>query len=60
MWDVERELVRKQLTPAQLKKAYKGADTNPATGAPWTLDEAIARLVGMGYSHNDAVTFLEE
>ena len=60
VWDVERELVRKQLTPAQLKKAYKGADTNPATGAPWTLDEAIARLVGMGYSHNDAVTFLEE
>ena len=60
VWDVERELVRKQLTPAQLKKAYKGADTNPATGAPWTIDEAIARLVGMGYSHNDAVTFLEE
>lgn len=60
LWDAEQTLVRKQLTPAQLKKAYRNADTNPATGAPWTLDEALARLIAMGYSHNDATTFLEE
>lgn len=60
IWQAERALVRKQLTPAQLKKAYKAGDVNPATGAVWTLDEALARLVGMGYSRNDALTFLEE
>lgn len=60
IWQAERALVRKQLTPAQLKKAYKGGDVNPATGGVWTLDEALTRLIGMGYSHNDATTFLEE
>ena len=60
LWQEERSLVRKQLTPAQIKKAYKNADTNPATGAAWTFSEAQARLVGMGYSVNDATTFLEE
>lgn len=59
-WDRTRALQRKQLTPAQLKKVYRNADTNPATGAAWTLDEVVARLVGMGYSYNDALTFLEE
>lgn len=60
LWDDEASLVRKQLTPAQLKKAYKAGDVNPATGAAWTLDDAIARLIAMGYSHNDALTFLDE
>jgi len=60
LWDVERELTRKQLTPAQVKKAYADAVTNPATGAAWTLDDATAALVARGYSLNDAHTFLAE
>jgi hypothetical protein len=60
LWDRELELVRKQLTPTQLKKAWKGSTANPATGAPWTRDEAIARLERMGYSAADAETFLDE
>lgn len=60
LWDAEQTIVRKQLTPAQLKKAYTSGDVNPATGQPWTHDEAQARLIAMGYSANDATTFLEE
>jgi hypothetical protein len=60
LWNHERALVRKQLTPTQLKKAWKGSTVNPATGAPWTRDEAIARLERMGYSAFDAETFLDE
>jgi hypothetical protein len=60
LWNRERDIARKQLTPTQLKKAWKGAVTNPATGAPWTRDEALARLESMGYSPEDAETFLDE
>lgn len=59
LWANERELVRRQLTPAQVKKAWKGGEVNPATGAAWTRDDATARLIGMGYSANDASTFLD-
>jgi hypothetical protein len=60
LWNRERAIARKQLTPTQLKKAWKGAVTNPDTGAPWTEDEALARLESMGYSPEDAQTFLNE
>jgi hypothetical protein len=60
LWNRELELVRKQLTPTQLKKAWKGKTTNPATGVAWTLDEALARLEAMGYAPADAETFLDE
>ncbi len=60
LWDRERELVRKQLTPTQIKKAVKGSVVNPATGQPWTHDEALARLESMGMSAEDAETFLAE
>jgi hypothetical protein len=60
LWTHERTLVDRQLTPTQVKKAWKSAVTNPATGAPWTRDEALARLETMGYSVNDAETFLDE
>jgi hypothetical protein len=60
LWNRELELVRKQLTPTQLKKAWKGKTANPATGAAWTRDEALARLEAMGYSPADAETFLGE
>jgi hypothetical protein len=60
LWNRERAIARKQLTPTQLKKAWKGAVTNPDTGAPWTRDEVLARLESMGYSPEDAETFLDE
>jgi hypothetical protein len=60
LWNHARELVSKQLTPTQLKKAWKGSTVNPATGAPWTRDEALARLERMHYSPADAETFLDE
>jgi hypothetical protein len=60
LWNRELELVRKQLTPTQLRKAFKTTVTNPATGAPWTRDEVLARLEAMGYSPDDAETFLDE
>ena len=59
LWGVERQLQSKTLTPAQIKKAWQEPVTNPATGAPWTRDEALAALVALGYSANDANTFLE-
>jgi hypothetical protein len=60
LWNHERALVRKQLTPTQLKKAWKGATVNPATGVAWTRDEALVRLEATGYSPADAETFLDE
>lgn len=57
-WKFEQGIERKRLTPAQVKKAYAEGVTNPATSAAWTKDEAIAYLVELGYSVNDANTFL--
>lgn len=59
VWDQERELIRKQLTPAQIKKAFKKASRNAATGQPWTRDEALAALLALGYSATDANDFLD-
>ena len=59
IWQHERELVRKQLTPAQIKKAYNKAEINPATGAVWTRDEAMAELIQRGYNSNDAASLLD-
>jgi hypothetical protein len=59
LWKLERELIRKQLTPAQIKKAYAKPVLNPATGANWTVDDARAALIARGYSLADADTFLE-
>jgi len=58
-WTFEQGIERKRLTPAQVKKAWGESVINPATGAAWTKDEAIAYLVELGYSVNDANTFLE-
>jgi hypothetical protein len=60
LWLVERSLAVKQLTAAQVKKAWRNAVTNPATGAPWTREDATTRLIQMGYTYNDAATFLDE
>lgn len=58
-WNFERDLERKRLTPAQVKKAWGEAVINPQTAVPWTKDEAIAYLIELGYSAADANTFLE-
>lgn len=57
-WKFEQGIERKRLTPAQVKKAYSEGVTNPATNVAWTKDDAIAYLVELGYSVNDADTFL--
>ena len=58
LWAQERELVRKQLTPAQIKKAYKESAINAETTVAWTRDEALAALIARGYSSTDADSFL--
>lgn len=60
LWDAERALIHAELTPAQIKKAVKGAVPNPSTGQPWTLADAIAALLARGYDLADAETFLAE
>jgi len=59
-WNEIRALVRKQLSPKEIKKAYSEGVLNPATGALWTLQDAMAALLARGYSSNDATTLLEE
>jgi hypothetical protein len=59
LWNLERGLIHKELTATQIKKAYTSAAINPATGAAWTKDDALTRLIEMGYSANDANTFLD-
>lgn len=59
LWQAERALIRKSLSAAQIKKAYRDGDTNPATGLPWDLPTATARLTELGYSPEDITTLLE-
>lgn len=59
LWQAERDLVRKQLSPAQIAKAYNEQVVNPATGVPWTKADALAELADRGYDANDAQTLLE-
>lgn len=60
LWRTERDLIRKSLSAAQIKKAYTSQTTNPATGAAWTLQEAVSRLLELGYDQADATVLLEE
>lgn len=59
LWDRERALTRAQLTPAQVKKAYRGAILNRDTGQTWTRDDAVTALLERGYSANAANEFLD-
>jgi len=52
LWNEERALIRKQLTPAQVKKAYKDG--------LYTLTQATDALLARGYDQADAATLLEE
>ena len=59
IWKEEANLRRKQLTAAQIKKAYVEAVVNPATGAAWTHTDALNALVALGYTQDGATTYLE-
>lgn len=58
-WTSERDLIRKQLSPAQIKKSYAEGALNPATGQKWTQADALAALLARGYDQADATTLLE-
>jgi hypothetical protein len=60
LWQHERALVTKRLTPAQVKKAYAKGVTNTATGAAWTRADAVAYLEELGYDVDDINTYLDE
>jgi hypothetical protein len=60
LWAEERSLIRKQLSPAQIKKAFTTSTTNPVTGQPWTQQEATDALLARGYDLNDATVLLTE
>jgi hypothetical protein len=60
LWDVERGLIRAQLSPAQIKKALKSGVANPATGVPWTFQEGVNALLARGYDVADATVLLQE
>jgi hypothetical protein len=60
LWAHERSLVRKQLSPTQIRKALNLGVVNPATGAPWTIADAHAALLARGYDDADATVFLQE
>ncbi len=60
LWAHERSLVRKQLSPAQIRKALNLGVVNPATGVTWTVADAQAALLARGYDQADATVFLQE
>jgi hypothetical protein len=60
LWAHERSLVRKQLSPTQIRKALNLGVVNPASGAPWTIADAHAALLLRGYDDADATVFLQE
>jgi hypothetical protein len=52
LWNEERSLIRKQLTPAQVKKAFKDG--------LYTRQQAVDALLARGYDQADADTLLDE
>lgn len=58
IWNAERALIRARLTASDVRKAYQKQDQNPATGAAWTRPDAVAQLLQLGYSNEDAEAFL--
>jgi len=52
LWKEERSLIRKQLSPAQIKKAYKDGI--------FTQAQASSELLARGYDQADATVLLEE
>jgi hypothetical protein len=60
LWDAERALIRKQLSPKEIQKALRDQLTNPATGQPWTPQDAISALQARGYDLADATVIVDE
>jgi hypothetical protein len=60
LWGHERALIRKQLSPKEIVKALNEGVTNPATGAPWTDQDAINALLERGYDLADAQVLIAE
>jgi hypothetical protein len=58
LWRAEKALIRKQLSPADLRKAYRKQDVNVATGLAWSREDALARLLELGYDQEDAENYL--
>lgn len=52
LWTLERDINVKQLTPAQVKRAYRKGD--------WTLERATAELLARGYEEADALEYLSQ
>jgi len=59
-WQAERDLIRKSLSAAQIKKAWFEQIPDPALNRPWTEAEAVTRLEELGYSADDARVLLVE
>ena len=59
-WNLERGLIRKELTAKQIVKALGSGLVNPATGAPWTTPDAEAAIMQLGYDQADAQTLIQE
>lgn len=58
IWNAEKALIRARLTAGDVRKAYRKQDENPATGQAWTRPDAIAQLLELGYSNEDAEAYL--
>jgi hypothetical protein len=58
IWNAERDLIRARLQASDIRKAYRKQDENPRTGAAWTRSDAIAELLELGWSNEDAEAYL--
>jgi hypothetical protein len=59
LWDTEKNLIRAQLTAANVKKAFNKGGKNNATGQKWTRDEALAALIELGWAALAANDYLD-
>lgn len=59
IWQAERDLIRAQLSAADIRKAYQKNALNEATGAAWTVDDAQAALLDRGWSAQQAQDYLQ-
>lgn len=59
VWNAERDLIRAQLSPSDIRKAYQQGDVNAATGAVWTREDAFTALLDRGWRADDANSYLD-